>query len=72
MTVAEAIIIQKEFVANKYHIFRYHNEKLKESMKVLTKAYSNLWDYLEDKEPEVLDRFIDNLIKEEAKDEQSR
>ena len=67
MTVAEAIIIQKEFVANKYHIFRYHNERIKESMKVLTKAYSNLWSYLEGKEPETLDRYINNLIKEEEK-----
>ena len=67
MTVAEAIIIQKEFVANKYHIFHYHNERLKESMKVLTNAYSNLWDYLEDKESEALGRYINNLIKEEEK-----
>ena len=32
MTVGEAIQRQKEFVANKYHIFRYSNKELKESM----------------------------------------
>lgn len=38
MTVGEAIQRQKEFVANKYNKNRYQNNKLKESMKVLTKA----------------------------------
>ena len=39
MTVGEAIQRQKEFVANKYHVFKYSNKELKESMRVLTKAF---------------------------------
>ena len=31
MTVGEAIERQREYVANKYHISKYSNEKLKES-----------------------------------------
>lgn len=62
MTVGEAIKCQRDFVARKYHIFRYSNTRLKESMKVLTKAYSELWEYLEQKHGDVLDEF---LMKEE-------
>lgn len=62
MTVEEAIKRQKEFVANKYDKSRYSNNKLKESMKVLTKAYDALWTFLEEKHQEVLDEF---LMKEE-------
>ena len=58
MTVGEAIQRQKEFVANKYHIFRYSNKELKESMKVLTKAYDELWTFLEEKNQDVLDEFL--------------
>ena len=58
MTVGEAIQIQKEFVANKYHVFRYSNKELKESMKVLTKAYDDLWTFLEEKHQDVLDEFL--------------
>lgn len=47
MTVGEAIQRQKEFVANKYDKSRYPNNKLKESMEVLTKAYDEIWTFLE-------------------------
>ena len=58
MTVGEAIQRQKEFVANKYHVFRYSNKELKESMKVLTKAYDELWTFLEEKHHDILDEFL--------------
>ena len=58
MTVGEAIERQKEYVANKYHKNKYENEKLKESMKVLTKAYDELWTFLEEKHHDVLDEFL--------------
>lgn len=58
MTVGEAIQRQKEFVANKYHVFKYSNKELKESMKVLTKAYDDLWTFLEEKHQDVLDEFL--------------
>ena len=58
MTVGEAIQRQKEFVANKYHVFKYSNKELKESMKVLTKAYDELWTFLEEKHQDVLDEFL--------------
>lgn len=58
MTVGEAIKCQRDFVARKYHIFRYSNTRLKESMKVLTKAYSDLWEYLEQEHGDVLDEFL--------------
>ena len=58
MTVGEAIQRQKEFVANKYHVFRYSNKELKESMKVLTKAYDELWTFLEEKHQDILDEFL--------------
>lgn len=68
MTVAEAIKRQKEFIADKHHIFRYSNNELKESMKVLTKAYDDLWNYLDEKEPETLDNFIKYLIDKDNKE----
>ena len=58
MTVGEAIQRQKEFVANKYHVFKYSNKELKESMNVLTKAYDELWTFLEEKHHDVLDEFL--------------
>ena len=58
MTVGEAIQRQKEFIANKYHVFKYSNKDLKESMKVLTKAYDELWTFLEEKHQGVLDEFL--------------
>ena len=58
MTVGEAIQRQKEFVANKYHVFKYSNKELKESMKVLTKAYDELWTFLEEEHHDVLDEFL--------------
>ena len=58
MTVGEAIQRQKEFVANKYDKSRYPNNKLKESMKVLTKAYDELWTFLEEKHHDILDEFL--------------
>lgn len=58
MTVGEAIQRQKEFAANKYHVFRYSNKELKESMKVLTKAYDELWTFLEEKHQDILDEFL--------------
>ena len=58
MTVGEAIQRQKEFVANKYHVYKYSNKELKESMKVLTKAYDELWTFLEEKHQGVLDKFL--------------
>lgn len=62
MTVGEAIQRQKEFVANKHNMFKYSNKELKESMKVLTKAYDELWTFLEEKHQDILDEF---LMKEE-------
>ncbi len=67
MTVAEALIIQKEFIANKYHIFKYQNKTLKESMKVLTKAYDELYSFLEKEHEDIIDEFIKHLIKEDEK-----
>lgn len=64
MRVAEAIKIQKDFILEKYNNSEI---KLKESMKVLTKAYDDLWNYLIEKEPETLDRFIKYLIESEEK-----
>lgn len=61
MKVSEAIIIQKEFIANKYHIFRFSNKQLKESMKTLTEAYDTIWDFLEKEYPDVLDEYLVNL-----------
>lgn len=58
MTVGEAIKCQRDFIARKYHIFKYSNIRLKESMKVLTKAYSDLWEYLEQEHGDVLDEFL--------------
>ena len=58
MTVGEAIETQKEYVANKYNKSRYQNEELKESMKVLTKAYDELWEFLESEHQEILDKFL--------------
>lgn len=58
MTVGEAIQRQKEFVSNKYHVHKYSNKELKESMKVLTKAYDELWTFLEEEHQEVLDEFL--------------
>lgn len=58
MTVGEAIERQKEYVSNKYHKNRYSNENLKESMKVLTKAYNDLWVFLEQEHQEILDEFL--------------
>lgn len=61
MRVSEAIEIQKEFVANKYHIYRYQNERLKESMKVLTKAYDELWEFLINEHQDILNEFINKM-----------
>lgn len=61
MTVAEAIQIQKNFVARKYHIYRFSNQKLKESMKILTNAYDELWDFLMLNHTDIVDEFIDSL-----------
>ena len=58
MTIAEAIQIQKDFVARKYHIYKYNNEKLKESMRILTKAYDELWQYVYTNYPNVIDNFL--------------
>ena len=58
MTVGEAIQRQKEFIANKYHIFKYSNKELKESMKVLTNAYDAIWTFLEEKHKDILDEFL--------------
>ena len=58
MTVGEAIKEQKDFIARKYHIFRCSNSRLKESMKVLTKAYDELWTFLEEKHQDILDKFL--------------
>lgn len=62
MTVGEAIKEQKDFIARKYYIFRSSNARLKESMKVLTKAYNDLWEYLEHEHGDILNEF---LMKEE-------
>lgn len=64
MTVGEAIQRQKEFVANKYNMFKYSNKELKESMKVLTKAYDELWTFLEEKHQDVLDEFLMEMEEE--------
>ena len=64
MKVSEAIKIQKNFISGKYH---NSDIELKESMKVLTKAYDELWNYLEEKELDTLDRFIKYLIESEEK-----
>ena len=61
MKVSEAIQIQKDFIARKYHIYQYNNEKLKESMRTLTKAYDELWVYLDKNYPNVLDNYLMNL-----------
>ena len=61
MKVSEAIYIQKQYVSNKYDKTRYPNYILKESMKVLTKAYDTLWEYLEENHQEVLDEYLINL-----------
>ena len=61
MTVSEAILIQREFVSKKYHKSRYLNYRIKESMKVLTKAYDDLWGFLEKNHPNILDEFLINL-----------
>ena len=61
MKVSEAIIIQKEFIANKYHIFRFSNKQLKESMKTLTEAYNTIWDFLEKKHQDILDEYLMSL-----------
>ncbi len=61
MKVSEAIQIQEDFVARKYHIYNYNNEKLKESMRTLTKAYSELWEFMQNKHSNILDEFIDSL-----------
>ena len=58
MTVGEAIKRQKEFVANKYDKNRCPNNELKESMKVLTKAYDEIWTFLEEKHQDILDEFL--------------
>ena len=59
MRVSEAIKIQKDFISGNYNNSEI---ELKESMKVLTKAYDDLWNYLEEKELDTLDRFIKYLI----------
>lgn len=64
MTVSEAIKMQKDFILGKYN---NSDIELKESMKVLTKAYDELWNYLDEKEPDTLDRFIKYLIESEEK-----
>jgi hypothetical protein len=62
MKVSEAIIIQKEFIKNKYHTSRnIPDYKLKESMKTLTKAYDELWEFLNETHPDILDEFINSL-----------
>ena len=61
MKVSEAIIIQKEFISNKYHIFRFSNKQLKESMKTLTEAYNTIWDFLEKKHQDILDEYLMSL-----------
>ena len=64
MKVSEAIKMQKDFILGKYN---NSDIELKESMKVLTKAYDELWNYLEEKEPDALARFIKCLIEREEK-----
>ena len=61
MEVWKAIQIQNDFVSKKYHIFRCSNIQLKESMKTLTNAYNNLWNYLSENEPRTIDRFMKYL-----------
>ena len=65
MTVSEAIKMQKDFILGKYN---NSDIELKESMKVLTKAYDDLWNYLDEKEPETLDNFIKYLIDKDNKE----
>ena len=48
----------EDLLKGKYHMFRCSNARLKESMKVLTKAYSELWEYLEQEHGDVLDEFL--------------
>lgn len=62
MRVAEAIKIQKDFISGNYNNSEI---ELKESMKILIKAYDDLWNYLEEKELDTLDRFIKYLIAKE-------
>ena len=74
MTVGEAIKEQKDFIARKYHIFRSPNARLKESMKVLTKAYSDLWEYLEHEHGDIINteirkNYIPKLLVEEILEE---
>ena len=64
MKVSEAIKIQKDFILGNYN---NSDIELKESMQVLTKAYDDLWNYLEEKELDTLDRFIKYLIESEEK-----
>ena len=64
MTVSEAIKMQKDFILGKYN---NSDIELRESMKVLTKGYDDLWNYLEEKELDTLDRFIKYLIESEEK-----
>ena len=64
MKVSEAIKMQNYFILGKYN---NSDIELKESMKVLTKAYDELWNYLDEKEPDTLDRFIKYLIESEEK-----
>lgn len=61
MKVSKAIEIQREFIANKYDIFRVSNKEIKESMKVLTKNYCELWDYLEKNHEDILDEYLMQL-----------
>ena len=42
----------------KYDKNRSPNNELKESMKVLTKAYDELWTFLEEKHQDILDEFL--------------
>ncbi len=62
MKVSEAIKMQKDFISGNYNNSEI---ELKESMKILIKAYDDLWNYLEEKEPDTRDRFIKYLIESE-------
>lgn len=65
MTVAEAIVVQKEFIANKYDKnTTYPNYKLKESMKELTTAYENIWNYMSEYHQDILDQYLMSLPNE--------
>lgn len=62
MTVAEAIVVQKEFIANKYDKnTTYPNYKLKESMKELTTAYETIWNYMSEYHQDILDQYLMSL-----------